>query len=142
MYRAFPCSDYYGSSVAILGFQRLNLIALRRPNLGNPHLACIITISATNCRMRRSTFSPHIAVAEEPVYTKNEQGDKYGLREASALHKEWYEHAEGYCSTLKGKTMAEIAAQPTDGSDADLKALCTISVTDLQKAVLAALAET
>ena len=79
---------------------------------------------------------------EEPVYTKNEQGDKYGLREASALHKEWYEHAEGYCSTLKGKTMAEIAAQPTDGSDADLKALCTISVTDLQKAVLAALAET
>ena len=79
---------------------------------------------------------------EEPVYTKNEQGDKYGMREASALHKEWYEHAEGYCSTLKGKTMAEIAAQPTDGSDADLKALCTISVTDLQKAVLAALAET
>ncbi len=78
---------------------------------------------------------------EEPVYTKNEQGDKYGMREASALHKEWYEHAEGYCSTLKGKTMAEIAAQPTDGSDADLKALCTISVTDLQKAVLAALAE-
>ena len=77
----------------------------------------------------------------EPVYTKNEQGDKYGMREASALHKEWYEHAEGYCSTLKGKTMAEIAAQPTDGSDADLKALCTISVTDLQKAVLAALAE-
>ena len=42
----------------------------------------------------------------------------------------------------KGKTMAEIAAQPTDCSDADLKALCTISVTDLQKAVLAALAET
>ena len=28
------------------------------------------------------------------------------------------------------------------GWDADLKALCTISVTDLQKAVLAALAET
>ena len=78
---------------------------------------------------------------EEPVYTKNEQGDKYGMREASALHKEWYEHAEGYCSTLKGKTMAEIAAQPTDGSDADLKALCTISVTDLQKAVLKAMAE-
>ena len=30
----------------------------------------------------------------------------------------------------------------TDGADADLKALCTSSVTDLQKAVLAALAET
>lgn len=41
MYRAFPCSDYYESSVAILGFQRQNLIAFRRPNLGNPHLVCI-----------------------------------------------------------------------------------------------------
>lgn len=78
---------------------------------------------------------------DEPVYTKNEQGDTYGMREASTLNKEWYEHAEGYCDYLKGKTMAEIAAIPTDGSDADLAALCTISVTDLQKAALAALAE-
>ena len=40
---------------------------------------------------------------------------------------------------LKGKTRAEVAAIPADGSNADLLALCTISVTDLQKAALDAM---
>ena len=69
------------------------------------------------------------------VYTKNEQGDKYGMREASALHKEWYEHAEGYCSTLKGKTMAEIAAQPTDCllyTSCETKMVVTMNARSLQ----------
>lgn len=35
----------------------------------------------------------------------------------------------------------EIGKLSADGTDADLKALCTISVTDLQKAVLKAMAE-
>ena len=43
---------------------------------------------------------------------------------------------------LKGKNAVEIGKLSADGTDADLKALCTISVTDLQEAVLAALAET
>lgn len=38
MYKAFPCSDYYGSSVTISDIQRLNLIAVRHSDLGNPHL--------------------------------------------------------------------------------------------------------
>ena len=42
---------------------------------------------------------------------------------------------------LKGKTRTEIAGIPDDGSDADLAALCTISVTELKKAALAAFAE-
>ena len=49
------------------------------------------------------------------------------------------EHSEGFCGYLKGKTRAEVAAIPADGSDADLMALCTISVTDLQKAALDAM---
>lgn len=77
--------------------------------------------------------------APDSIMTKLEQGDDYGLRTASALGKEWYEHSEGFCSYLKGKTAAEIADIPTDGSDADLKALCTISVTDMQKAAIKAL---
>ena len=56
------------------------------------------------------------------------------------MDKEWYEQSEGFCSYLKGKDRAEVAAIPADGSDADLKALCTISITDLQKAALDALA--
>lgn len=72
--------------------------------------------------------------APDSVRSKLEQGDEYGMRQASKLGKEWYEHSEGFCDYLKGKTAAEIAAIPTDGSDADLAALCTISVDDLQKA--------
>ena len=77
--------------------------------------------------------------APDKVETKLEQGDRYGMRGASSLNKEWYEHSEGFCGYLKGKTRAEVAAIPADGSDADLMALCTISVTDLQKAALDAM---
>ena len=66
--------------------------------------------------------------------TKKELGDGYGMRGASALGKEWYEHSAGYCSYLKGKTEKEVADIPADGSDADLAALCTISIDALQKA--------
>ena len=79
--------------------------------------------------------------APELVKTKLEQGDQYGMRGASALDKEWYEHSEGWCDYLKGRTRAEVASIPDDGLDADLAAVCTISVTELQKAALAAFAE-
>ena len=80
-------------------------------------------------------------MAPDAVKTKLEQGDSYGMRGASSLGKEWYEHSEGFCSYLKGKTAAEIAKLPVEGSDADLAALCTIDVTDLQKAAAKALEE-
>ena len=73
------------------------------------------------------------------VQSKQELGDSYGMRGASALGKEWYEHAEGYCSYLRGKTAAEIRKIPADGSDADLASLCTIEVDAFQKAALDAL---
>ena len=40
----------------------------------------------------------------------------------------------GTSSYLKGKTEKEVADIPADGSDADLAALCTISIDALQKA--------
>ena len=73
--------------------------------------------------------------ALENGLNKLELGDGYGMRGASALGKEWYEHSAGYCSYLKGKTEAEAASIPADGSDPDLAALCTISIDALQKAV-------
>ena len=41
----------------------------------------------------------------------------------------------------KNGMSTEVASIPDDGSDADLAAVCTISVTELQKAALAAFAE-
>ena len=73
-------------------------------------------------------------IAPDTVRSKLELGDSYGMRNASSLGKEWYEHSEGYCSYLKGKTEKEVADIPADGSDADLAALCTISIDALQKA--------
>lgn len=78
-------------------------------------------------------------MAPDEIRSKLEQGDDYGMRGASSLGKEWYEHSQGFCSYLKGKTAAELAHLPTDGSDADLAALCTIDVTDLEKAAEKAL---
>lgn len=78
----------------------------------------------------------------DPVQTKQELGDRYGMRGASQLGKEWYEHTEGYCGYLRGKTAAEIAEIPADGSDADLASLCTIDTSALQKAALRALEQT
>ena len=72
--------------------------------------------------------------APDTVRSKLELGDSYGMRNASSLGKEWYEHSAGYCSYLKGKTEAEAASIPADGSDPDLAALCTISIDALQKA--------
>ena len=79
--------------------------------------------------------------APDTVRSKLELGDSYGMRNASSLGKEWYEHSEGFCSYLKGKTAAEIAKLPAEDSDADLAALCTIDVTELQKAAAKALEE-
>ena len=75
-----------------------------------------------------------VVTAPDTVRSKLELGDSYGMRNASSLGKEWYEHSEGYCSYLKGKTEKEVADIPADGSDADLAALCTISIDALQKA--------
>ena len=48
-----------------------------------------------------------VSAPREPVYTKNELGDRYGMRSASALGKEWYEHSAGWCGYLKGKNAVE-----------------------------------
>lgn len=52
--------------------------------------------------------------APDTVRSKLELGDSYGMRNASSLGKEWYEHSEGYCSYLKGKTEKEVADIPAD----------------------------
>ena len=101
-------------------------------------------ITATDDKDVNAQVEPALTVvsdggvtAPDLVKTKLELGEDYGMRGASALGKEWYEHSEGFCDALKGKTRTEIAG--LSGGDADLKALCTIDITDLQKAALDAL---
>ena len=97
----------------------------------------IVAISFDVVQAKATVDADGVVTVAEDVKTKLELGEDYGMRGASALGKEWYEHSEGFCDALKGKTRTEIAG--LSGGDADLKALCTIDITDLQKAALDAL---
>jgi hypothetical protein len=58
MYNAFPCSNYYGSSVAVPDFQGQIPIALRRSGDGNPRLF-FDNKALMDCRIRLSSFSAY-----------------------------------------------------------------------------------
>lgn len=70
--------------------------------------------------------------------TKWEQGENYGMREASSIDREWYEQAQAFCAYIEGMTAAEVAAVETQNgkpSDPDLAAGCTMHITPLVLAV-------
>lgn len=71
----------------------------------------------------------------ENFQTKQELGDSYRMVERSGIGKEWYEQADAFCAYIVGMTADEVAAIPTDGSDADLAAGCTIGVDGFIQAV-------
>lgn len=69
--------------------------------------------------------------------TKRELGDKYGMKAASKLGKEWWEEADSLEKALIGKTKADIDKMKTaEGKAAgDLAATVSITVTDYLEAV-------
>uniref|UniRef100_UPI0032607667 hypothetical protein n=1 Tax=Clostridium sp. NkU-1 TaxID=1095009 RepID=UPI0032607667 len=68
------------------------------------------------------------------VESKNELGEKYGMKKASAISKEWNEQAAGFAQYVIGKTADEVKgiAVSADGiaDDADLKATITVHIGD------------
>jgi len=64
------------------------------------------------------------------VESKNELGEKYGMKKASGISKEWNEQADGFAKYVIGKTADEVKgiAVSADGiaDDADLKATITV----------------
>lgn len=70
--------------------------------------------------------------------TKREKKEDYSLKSASSIQKEWYEQISAFEKFAKGKTADEIiscVAENGYASDADLKAGCTINVSDISLAV-------
>lgn len=47
--------------------------------------------------------------------TKNEQGDKYGMVAYGKAIAEWYEQAQAFADSAKGKSISELAALSTEG---------------------------
>ena len=69
-----------------------------------------------------------------PVQTKNQLGDGYGMRKASAIQKEWFEQAAGFAAYITGKTVAEATGIAVNEggypTDADLMATTTMGIGD------------
>lgn len=65
-----------------------------------------------------------------PVESKRQAGDSYGMKEASAIKREWYEQADAFDTYVRGKTAAQLASTKLDGDGkTDAISGCTISVT-------------
>lgn len=75
----------------------------------------------------------------ENVETKKWLGDKYGMKAASGIGKEWYEQAEAFEKYTIGKTVQEVNQIAVDESakttEEDLAASVTISIGDFQSVI-------
>lgn len=71
--------------------------------------------------------------------TKNEIGDKYGMKKASSIGKEWYEQAAAFAKYVTGKTASEVAGIAVDekgaATNSDIKASVTIGIADFKAAL-------
>ncbi len=74
--------------------------------------------------------------------TKRELGDKYGMKKASSIGKEWWEQADGLEKWLIGKTVADIdaAKMSEDGKLTDLATSVTVKPAHYLEAVKEAIA--
>lgn len=70
--------------------------------------------------------------------SKNELGDAYGMRKASAINAEWNEQAAAFAAYCVGKTVEELAGMPLteDGKSVDLATSCTLEVNDFLPGVV------
>lgn len=75
--------------------------------------------------------------------TKNELGEAYGMKKASAIGKEWNEQAAGFAAFVVGKNAEQVTGiQLTEdgkAADADLASVATVTVTPMVQVVLKAL---
>ncbi len=71
---------------------------------------------------------------EAAVASKNELGDDYGMRKASAIGKEWNEQAAAFAAYATGKTVEELKGIAVNekgvATDADLAASVTVGIGD------------
>ena len=100
-----------------------------------------ITSSIIDAVQAKITFDAAGAITADTsvdVKSKNELGEAYGMKKASAIGKEWNEQAAAYAAYTVGKTADEVAGTAmTEGraADADLAASVSVHITDFNKAI-------
>lgn len=109
----------------------------------------VITSSVIDASITDVNFSKEGKITSDinaEIKTKNELGDAYGMKKASAIGKEWNEQADAFAKYVVGKTIDEVKgiAINEDGAPTgdDLKSSVTVHITDfttvLEKAFKAA----
>ena len=106
-----------------------------------------ITSTLLNCTQAKMDVTAEgvVTARGDSIVPKQEQGDDYGMRAASAIGKEWNEQADAFAAYLTGKTAAEVSAIGVTGDHnapdvADLSASCTMNVLGFIDAVGRAMA--
>lgn len=97
----------------------------------------VITSSIIDASQTNVNFSKEGKLTSDinaAFQTKNELGDAYGMKKASAIGKEWNEQANAFAAYVVGKTVEEVKGiSLSEGVPAgdDLKSSVTVHVTDL-----------
>ena len=106
-----------------------------------------ITSSIWDCTQAKFSTTEEGAVAakDAEIVSKQNLQDKYGMKPASPIGKEWFEQAQAYAAWMVGKTAEDVKAIEVGGDhngpvDADIAASCTMGVLQFNGAVEKALA--
>lgn len=74
--------------------------------------------------------------------SKQELGDEYGMKKASAIGKEWYEQADAFAEYCIGKTADEVkgiaVTEEGKAQEVDLAASCSVNILGFQDIVVKA----
>jgi hypothetical protein len=106
----------------------------------------VITSSLIDAVQAKVSFDAKGAITADTsadVLSKDELGDGYGMRSASAIGKEWNEQAAAYAEYTVGKTVDEVngtAVEEGRAADADLAASVSVHITDFNAAITKAVA--
>ncbi|MCR5754595.1 MAG: hypothetical protein K6G30_07280 [Acetatifactor sp.] len=106
----------------------------------------VITSNIIDAVQAKITFDANGVITADKsvdVKSKNELGDEYGMRKASAIGKEWNEQAAAYAAYTVGKTVDEVqgtAVEEGRAADADLAASVSVHITDFNAVIAKAVA--
>jgi hypothetical protein len=105
-------------------------------------LKCFLDVAQT--KVNFSKEGKILTDLKSAFQTKQELKEKYGMKSASKIGKEWYEEANAFSKYVVGKTLDQVKgiAVTTDGhaSDKDLASSVTVHVGDFVNAVSKAVA--
>ncbi len=89
--------------------------------------SCIIDAAQADVNFNREgRITSDLSITPE---TKNEKGDAYGMKAASAIGKEWYEQADAFAKYTIGKTIDEVKGISLDAEGIPAESELVSSVT-------------